>query len=558
MTKKHFHIYYLKKLTNVKLFCCLFLFSIISISNAQIARGIIGYLKENKVDSFYKNDTLNIYEIRKTTNFLTDINQTTFRKDTIPKRKKAFVRHIKHLSEKLEYDYFNQNTRNNLQEEFINELILLEASLKNKTKTNANPNLSFIKKVSMVLNTFTSKQRLKIKVPKKINPIDSIVESPYWHQPTPNKPIYKQFAFLAKQKNIKHRKNLVILFKNLSLSGSAPKINTYDLDLDNEWALKWGDEVHTDIVGSRIFAALGYDVDHPYYYEKEKLTLVFDDFSTVQNVEELITNLSSIYNIDLNPFLHNHGIITEAMCIENKKLIPFKGKRFAQFKKCAVEARPDRVKRIGSFIPDLNNNRTELSAALLAHQFIGNWDTREENTLLSTVHDGNRNYRTSAVFSDLGTGLGIHNSYLPPDFKVGLINKLPWEAVKKRKHKIIFTNSINATLSPYKNATYEELHWMAKRISLIDSKALKKIIKKAHWPDPISKLYFHKLASRRASILNAFNIDDPNPISFDKKLTIEKKGIKIIENGKLLINYKPNKNPESFYNKKGRLRNYGN
>lgn len=529
-----------------------------SLCLAQIERGTLGQYENLEIDAFYLNDTINLPQLRQTTNFLTDANFILLGNDTIPKRKKAFVRHIKHLSETLEFDYYNQITRTSKQEEIISELILFEASFKHKTITRANPQLKLQQKVKMVVHTFTSKQRLKVKIPKSIIPIDSIADSPYWHHPTKNKPIYKQFAYLAKQKKVKHKKELVLLFKNLSLSGSAPKVNTYDLDLDNQWSLKWGDEIHTDIVGSRIFAALGYDVDHPYYYEKEKLTLVFDDFSTVKNKNELVEHLVEIYNINLAPFIFDFGIITNEMCLKNEKLTPFIGKQFVQFVKCAVEARPDRVKRIGSFLPELNKDRRELRAALLAHQFIGNWDTREENTLLTTVHNGNYKYRMSAVFSDLGTSLGVNNSYLPPDFKVGLINKLPWEVVKKKGNKIVFTNKINALLPPYKNAQYEDLLWMANRIALLDEKALTKIIKKAHWPKPIATLYFHKLAARRASILKAFDIEDIHPIAFDKQLTIEKKGESIIQNGKLLLDYKPAKNPESFYRKKGRLRNYGN
>ena len=52
---------------------------------------------------------------------------------------------------------------------------------------------------------------------------------------------------------------MAVIFKELSHTGSAPKIRTYDLDLDDEWSLKWGDEVHTDVAASRIFAAIGYD-----------------------------------------------------------------------------------------------------------------------------------------------------------------------------------------------------------------------------------------------------------------------------------------------------------
>ena len=88
------------------------------------------------------------------------------------------------------------------------------------------------------------------------------------------------------------------------------------------------------------------------------------------------------------------------------------------------------------------------------------------------------------------------------DFKVGLVNKLPWEVVIRKGNKLIFTNPMNAILAPYQKADYQDLLWMAKKIALINEENLRKIIDKAHWPDPIAELYFHKLASRRASIID--------------------------------------------------------
>ena len=178
--------------------------------------------------------------------------------------------------------------------------------------------------------------------------------------------------------------------------------------------------------------------------------------------------------------------------------------------------------------------------------------------MLTTVHSGNYKYKTSAVFSDLGTCLGVTINTLNPDFKVGLVNELPWEVVKRKKNKIVFTNQINAMLPFYRNASYYDLLWMAQKIAKIDEYNLRKMIKKAHWPYPIAELYFHKMASRRASILRAFNITDPHPIPFNKNIQIIYHNAEVVKNGKLIIDYNAMENPESFLRKKGRLRNYGN
>ena len=310
---------------------------------------------------------------------------------------------------------------------------------------------------------------------------------------------------------------------------------------------------------SRIFAALGYDVDHPYYYGENKLTLVFNESSEIPDASVLLERVFSTYAIDLSPFISEKGIVTLDMADSLERLRPFIGKPYVRFKKCGLEARPDRVKRIGSFLPEAlgNEDRRELRGALLAHQFIGNWDTREANTLLTVVHEGNYQYHPSAVFSDLGTSFGVVQHTFPPDFKTGLVNAFPWEAVVVKNKRVKLTSPVNAILDCYSEATYDDLHWMAGKIAAIDSVALRDMVHKAHWPKPLEELYFHKLASRRASILAAFNINDAHPITFDRNLNYEENGVMIIENGVLLQDYEPEANPESFLDEHGRFRNYG-
>ncbi|MDW3649848.1 MAG: hypothetical protein R8P61_22440 [Bacteroidia bacterium] len=528
---------------------------------SQISRGtLLDQEAPLSTASFFTADQLNLEALRKTTSFLTNRDIKTYRGYQIPKRKKAFMRHVKHLSEILEQHYQEQKKSTAEIHEWVYELYLLESSLKQKTLARARTKVTLGEKINLVLDSYRSRRVFRYKIPEASREIYEIPESPYYHPLSKERSPHKQFGYLAKQKKVDAKKNMVVLFKDLSLSGSAPKIGTHDLDLDNEWSLKWGDEVHTDVVGSRIFAALGYDVDHPYFYGRDKLTLVFDEPTEVNNAEELIQALKKIYKVDIGPFISNYGTVSEEMAKTQKKLTAFIGKPYVRFVKCAIEARPDRVKRIGSFIPHtpLNQDRRELKASLLAHHFIGNWDTKESNTLLTTVHSGNYNYRISAVFSDLGTSMGVSLKTLNRDFKVGLVNKLPWEVVKKKGNKLKFNNRINSILPAYKKANYHDLLWMAEKIALLDETMLRKIIEKAQWPEPIAELYFHKMASRRASILKAFNIQDPHPIKFDRKLNLYELGELVVKEGKLIKDYQADRNPESFLKKKGRFRNYGN
>ena len=274
---------------------------------------------------------------------------------------------------------------------------------------------------------------------------------------------------------------MVVLFEELSHSGSAPKIRTLDLDFDNEWSLKWGDEVHTDVAGSRIFAALGYDVDHPYFFDKQEVTLIFDNTKEIQTWQQVQDSLIRIYGISVDPFVYKQGKVTSQMADSNIQLRAYIGHEFVQFVKCALEARPDRVKRLGSFLPDTlgNSKRTELRGAVLAHAFIGNWDTREQNTLLTNVHEGNYVYHVSAVFSDLGSCFGVKLNAYPIDFKVGLVNHFSWEAAVRKRNRIYLKNKVNSILNAYRMASYSDLEWMATKIVALDSTSLRKCVAKA-------------------------------------------------------------------------------
>lgn len=514
-------------------------------------------LNEQKplISNYVKDSSISIDQLRKTTNLLTNRDIRHLLGLPIAKRKKAFIRHVKHISEKLEEYALEKKKIDDSCLNLISQLEHLRLSIIEKTIINSSPFPTKKDKINMARTTIKSKK--KMQYPFSFIKEKEPTKTAYWSPVLENK--HKAFKELETTKKIKPKKEMIVVFKKLSYSGSAPKIRTYDLDLDNEWSLKWGDEVHTDVAASRIFASVGYDVDHPYCYKSGKLMLIFDRNNSINNWEQLKDSIQYIYNINLTPFLLKKGVVSEEMCLINDNLSPYLGKEYVKFIKCGLEARPDRVKRLGSFLPNklYNHKRLELRGSLLLHAFIGNWDTRKENTLLTTVHDGNYNYKVSAVFSDLGTSFGVSYSVLASDFKVGLVNDFNWDVAMKKNNKIHILNPINEFLDPYTRADYNDLRWMAKEISLLDSLTLRKCVSKAKWPDPIEELYFNKIASRRASIIESFDLIDPNPIPFNKNLTIKEDGETIIKNGKLIVDYKKTENPESFLNKKGRKRNYG-
>lgn len=539
----------------------LFVFCSTSPIYSQVASPVASTIPMPVELSFYfeKDSLINLEHIRSTCNLLTDPNALYKDGFLLPARKKAFIRYVKSISEQLELAYLLKKKIDNTTIELVYQLEWMRLSFIQKAESNSTIKLSFHEKKQLFLNTLKSKNSLRIAIPQADFSTEyESIYSPFFTELVDSLCSEERFDLLAKKKKINAKTQMVVLADQLSTGGSAPKFEVLDLDIENKWIIKWGDEVHTDIFCSRLFAGLGYDVDHPYYFT-ENLILIFDGVSSVKTPEELLDSLKIKYGVNIQNYLGKTGNVTGDMAKSLPSLTPFIGKPYAQFVECSLEARPDRVKRLGSFMPYAlqNDSRMELRGSLLAQIFIDNWDTKEDNTALTLVNKGNKHYKLSAIFSDLGTSMGVHISWLNQDFKVGLVNELPWEAVKIKGQKLVFTSRMNSLVDLYKKTNYEDLRWMALKIAAIDSVGLRSMIEAAHWPKAIGELYYHKMASRRASILRAFHVLDPHPITFTKQLTIYENGKCVVKKGKLLKAADLATYPISYINFKGRMRNYG-
>lgn len=572
------------------LFCLTFM-SFVSVSNVsagdQIDRGTLLMKKNSKIIENYidKDGLIKLSETRNICRFFIDSDQViTLKKNKkilLKKRKKAFKRHTKILCEKLENAYQLKKQVDPSLEDIILELELFKVAIISKTISDYK-GVTLLNKINMKINGSLSswktqyltklykedKEALNIEYKlgesKESLSIKDPDSSVFWHKQEIGKLRYKNFKRLEKLKKIKVKNNMVVLFDKPSLDGSAPKIKALDLDLDNAWSIKWGDELHTDVLGSRIFAAFGYDVDHPYIFGKDKVTVVFPENGEYTKAQDLIKIIQSQYKVNLTRFISKYGIITQEMVETNNKLKDFKGQNYVTFNKCVLEARSDRVKRVGHMATGalLNGHRRELRGSTLLHMWIGNWDTREENTMLTTVHMGNHKYRASAAFNDLGTSFGMHVNSFPTDFKAGLVNKFSYHLVKSSRNLLLkktlkFKHVFNHFNSFFKQTTYSDLRWMALKLEKLSSDDLKKMIKKAAWPKPIAQLYYNKLASRRDEILKVFAINQSLPWTYTKTLNMDYKGEQVVKNGVLIKEIDPELNPEGFIHTHGRFRNYG-
>tara|TARA_B110001454_G_scaffold219198_1_gene251471 strand:+ start:41083 stop:42648 length:1566 start_codon:yes stop_codon:yes gene_type:complete len=399
---------------------------------------------------------------------------------------------------------------------------------------------------------------LRYKIPESIKQITEIEPSIFWAQPAG--PREKEFDRKAAEHGIKSSFRWASLDR-LEVKGSAPKAHIIDLATGSRWLMKWGDEVNSDPVASRIFSALGFNTDYPYYSKPGEINLILGktENKKKRSVAHFVKFIYNGYQINLSPFIKNVGRIDRALISKFPELGPFRGQYFVSFKSAAIDARPKDELRLGGMLsghPD-NINRRELRGAVLALLWLGVWDIKEINTLLSIFMNERSETKLIGSFSDLGVSMGVKINRFPRDIKASLVNEFPWDLVSIENGKIQFNGHVNAILKTYTSAQYEDLQWMAGQIAQIDEKILRDCLSYSGWPSYVQELYLFKLAERRKQILSVFGIEDAHPITINRMYSYRDQERWIVKDGFLVEEPSEEIYPQGLLHDKGRFRGFG-
>lgn len=336
--------------------------------------------------------------------------------------------------------------------------------------------------------------------------------------------------------------------------GSVAKVHADDVRNGERWLIKWGDEVHSDPVASRIFASLGFNVDFPFHRGAGELRLLLGrQGKQKRTVQQLVNFIYNSYKINLSPFIREVGVVSEQMVALEPLLRGREGETYLTFTGLALEPRPSGETRLGPFMPDLAQNRTKRSVrgSLLAEIWVGNWDTKTDNTLLALT--GRFDDPFKASYSDLGVSLGVKIQKFPRDLKGGLVNELSWDVLEFEDQELHFHARMNHIPQAWRKASWSDLTWMAKQIARIGPTDLREILSHSGWPQEVRELYFHKLAERRRQILKAFEVNDPYTWQIDRSLTMSD----VVKNGELLREPDSSLYPAGLWHTRGRFRGYG-
>jgi hypothetical protein len=333
----------------------------------------------------------------------------------------------------------------------------------------------------------------------------------------------------------------VLFFEDVKTAATSPKVKSKDA-FGQTWSLKWGDEVQTEPVTSRLWVALGGKFNDLVYangWGASEVVLILPENTKsktecavpVTDVPTLKTCLlKSKFQFNLDPYVETFGTITAANAKDVLTNLPaslvssYIGRSFVTFKESSQEFHPDKdVIRRGGPAPfgSLGSLDDRVARGLIVFNFwINNTDAKDDNNLQYIVKKEGQDYFEAQ--HDLGASLGGVISLgqvnalktgeeFISDKKDSLITKLA-NFLGHKPQNIYFRDSVLYHPQAWNNATWADAAWMAEKIVRLPNRDLAEIIKASHWPLFVQKALYYKLHNRRAELAKYFgphSVDAP-------------------------------------------------
>lgn len=313
----------------------------------------------------------------------------------------------------------------------------------------------------------------------------------------------------------------VMFFDEFRESGTSPKIRVKDR-YGLSWAMKWGDEVHADVVATRLYIDLGGRFTDLKYYSGPGETFLIlapgKDISGPHTMAEFASILKkSRYKFDPTGYMLNRPQLkdisgnllgtgqVDAAMLDRESLDPkYLGCYYIAFKECQLSLYNPAVKRLGgtdlSRGSSLNDRVTR--AWLVLSTWLINPDLKEDNTRGGFVLNAltGRYDQYVEYISDLGA------SFAGP-FSAGCLSTMPNRCMGRifggqffRIHPVFLPDS-------WRHCTWADARWMARRIAFLGRTDLERIFAESGWPAFSQQLGVEKMLSRRNDLVKVFGLD---------------------------------------------------
>lgn len=354
--------------------------------------------------------------------------------------------------------------------------------------------------------------------------LEELSENEIWNHYSKKKKAKAQKYSLEKARR-------VLFFSKIKDTATAPKIEAKDA-YGEKWKVKWGLEVQTAPLASRLYVKLGARYSDLVYANEpgvEGLVLILGDPKKKSSCDNINTVkwlsyclLESRYNFNLNPYLQEVGVIDSKnvnRILKNlaqggdKKYSPksLMGRRFVTFKESSVELQSKTKEMRGGPAPGdiLGSLQDRVARSLvLFNMWIWNTDSKDDNNKSALVPNLMKEGKADYVefIHDLGASLGSPLEAGNPN-GLGTGRKFArFGRFLTREPKIIFDQFMLYRPRSWGKATYADTLWMAKKIVQMSNQDLQEISKSSLWPDFMQKAFVYKLAARRDQLAKLFNL----------------------------------------------------
>lgn len=378
----------------------------------------------------------------------------------------------------------------------------------------------------------------------KLDPADS----PYWKRPKDiaNKDPRSSAEVFGKRKEF--------YFSKVKTTNTNPKINVFYKNQSGRKItvkIKFGKEINSAYVASRIAELIGFYADPSYYMDNIKIY-----FENEDAYKKMIKDWIGYFNVSdaYLPFKY-----VKKTGVDEKGF-------YAIFKEGIVQPKNKKMIKVGPMPSSKIGNwqRRELRGQLLFEAFINNADYKmAENSKTVLIENKKKpisDWEIVEANHDLGYSFGgLFFNNAPNYYK--------WSFIKKGLLNVKFTDFkrfhyLPRKKSPFHQVSYSDLKWMAHYMVQITQRQFKTIIKNSGWPKVVGDLYFQKFVKRRNEIVRVFNLENEvikgRRISLWDEVRPRRYNVgKVVRRGKLTKHFKNDNytvvyNP-SFFNDQGHI-----
>ena len=328
----------------------------------------------------------------------------------------------------------------------------------------------------------------------------------------------------------------VLFMDEVYKSATSPKAKTEDA-YGVEWKIKWGDEVQSEAVSSRLYLMAGGKMTDLVFVGDpgpEGMTLILSEAGEYEDekaeegaerepetVQQLVQTLHDFYGFDALPYIHSHGIITGENVdsllrhlppngrseYRKEKLI---GRHWVSFREYLLELRPDGFVRRenGARMSDFAATQDRVARGLyLLSLWMSNRDVKDDNNkayFIKRSGDGRIvDYREG--HHDLGVTLGTMGAS-------GEINAMQ-TGDEFMDHGIMgrnfrFRQTYIYKPDAWKQATWADCKWMARSIADLTVTEIREAVAASKWPDFMQQALVYKLVDRRNRIAEMYGLAD--------------------------------------------------